>query len=254
MRLGLHACAVVVVALAAALALIPSRPAHAAEAAGPAISVSGELDVNSHYVWRGIAYSRGMVVNPSVTVGWHDLSLNLWSNVDHDAAIPHAMNEVDWTLGWSHEVLGIEVKPSLLNYTYPFDGVPATTELMLELGHVVAGPVSSFVRHSVDVHQARGAAFSSAGLACELPARFGISVSANAAWNRGSARFASAYADPSLAALDVASAGVSATVPLGHGFSLRPHADVYRVGDRHPRADLVGASPFVWGLALDGGF
>jgi len=219
-----------------------------------AITVGGELDVNSHYVWRGIAFSRGMVVNPSLTFARGELSLNLWANLDRDLRQQHALNEVDWTLGWSRSLLGVDVKPSAMLYTYPETGLPGTVELMIELDRTLAGPVSTFTRQSVDVKQIRGAAFSSLGVACDLPEWRHVTLAGNLQYGRGWWRFASAYASPELEGLNVTSASVSATVNVPGAFTLRPHVDWYQVANRAVRSSITGSSPFVWGIALDGEF
>lgn len=243
---------VVPVALIAALGF--TAPAAAVEApAKPAMTVSGELDVSSHYVWRGIAFSSGMVVNPSLTWAWKDLSLNAWANLDRDLHQPHALNEVDWTLGWSRSIAGIDLKPSAMIYTYPQTGVSSTAELQLEIGHALVGPLSTYTRQSVDVREFRGAAFSTGGLACELPAWRAFTVSAHGEYGRGWWRFAKAYASPQLEGLNVLNAGMSADVAMG-GFTLRPHVDWYQVGNATVRDEITGSTPFVWGIALDGDF
>jgi hypothetical protein len=237
-------------------ALVPAAPARA-QAPEPAafLAVSGEVDVNSHYVWRGISLSRGAVVNPSLTFAHGDWSLNAWTNLDRDLHQARALNEVDWTLGWSRTVLGFEIAPSVLYYTYPTSDVPNTGELQLELGRTLHGPLSAFTRQSVEFLEVRGAAWSAVGLACELPEWKHVTASGNVTYGRGWWKFASAYADPALEGLNLASAGVSATVaPPGTGFTIRPHLDWYGVGNRRVRGSLTGSTPWVVGVAVGGAF
>lgn len=47
----------------------------------PAVSSSVTADFLSHYVWRGVRLSDGLVLQPSVGVETHGLSVNLWWNV-----------------------------------------------------------------------------------------------------------------------------------------------------------------------------
>lgn len=248
---ALFACAAIT--LAARGARADESPAGAAPA-HTSWSRAFEVDVNSHYVWRGIAYSRGMVVNPSLTVGRGDFSLNAWANVDHDPAAPRALNEVDWTLGWSNTLAGVALKPSALLYTYPTTPAPSTCELALEADVPVAPGLSTFTQQSVDVRAFRGAAWTAGGLRVELPTRHGITLSGSASFGRGWWRFASAYASPALEGLNVVNAGVAADVALPGGFSMRPHLDAYRVGNRAVRTTLTGDTPLVFGVAIDGAF
>lgn len=240
--------------LAAALAFVPGV-ARAAEAAEAPFSLSAEVDLNSRYVWRGIALSQGAVINPSLTLAHGGWSLNAWANLDREPSLPRALNELDGTLAWSGSFLGIEVSPSLAYYTYPQTGVPSTAEAQIEARFAVRGPVSAFTRQSVELMEVKGAAWSAAGLACELPEWRHVALAGNVQYGRGWWRFASAYADESLEGLNVLGAGVSAEIqPPGAAFTLRPHLDWYGVGNAPVRHTLTGPSPWVFGLAVGGEF
>ena len=232
--------------------LAPTPDARAAES--KAIAWSGEVDVPSRYVWRGIAFSRGVVVNPSLTAAWKGLSLNAWANLDRDAARPRTLNELDWTLAWGGSFAGLDLKPSAMLYTYPGAADANTVELQVQVGHALAGPFSTFASQGVDVKAQHGAAYSSLGVGFELPERHRVTWSGSLQYGRGSSRFAAAYADPSLDGLDVMSAGCTASLSIGGGFSLRPHLELYRVPDRRVRDGITGPTPLVAGIALDGEF
>lgn len=57
------------------LALIPS-----AAKAESGFAVTGHMDLVSDYVWRGAYQSSGVSVQPSLTLGYKGLCLNVWGN------------------------------------------------------------------------------------------------------------------------------------------------------------------------------
>lgn len=63
-------------------------------------------------------------------------------------------------------------------------------------------------------------------------------------------QFASLY-DPALESMNVPSGGLSVSVPLASGVSLRPHACWNQVANRQVRDWISGPTPFGCGMALD---
>lgn len=77
---------------------------------------SGSVDLLSQYVWRGIALSRGSaVIQPSMTISFKGLAVNVWGNLDTNERNPFGINkpnrnaakwnETDLTVSYSREVL-----------------------------------------------------------------------------------------------------------------------------------------------------
>ena len=67
-----------------------------------AADVTTAIDVNSAYVWRGITFNDGMVVQPSVDVAAGNFGLNVWGNLDaddyDDSLDSGEFSEIDLTL------------------------------------------------------------------------------------------------------------------------------------------------------------
>lgn len=63
------------------------------------VSISVDVPFYSKYVWRGINLVNDPVLQPSVTLGYENWSLNLWGNYDIDNA--KRFNEYDVTLNYS---------------------------------------------------------------------------------------------------------------------------------------------------------
>lgn len=240
----------VVVLMLSCLPLLAAAPVHAeaADAPSPAWSLSSELDVNDRYLWRGIALSEGTVYQPSATLARGEWSLGAWANVDPNA-LGQDWNEFDLTLGAAHEWRGWSLEPSALLYAYPGVGEPATAELQLLVGRTY-GEWSASTRHSVDVLDARGAAYSALTIGFEHTLARRVALSASAEYGRGWWRFASRYADASLEGMNVLSGGVAASIPVTEGLSLRPHAGWNQVGNRAVRDHISGPRPFTFGIAF----
>ena len=68
-------------------------------------SASADVSVFSQYIWRGYELSKdSVVIQPSITVGYKDVSLNLWGNLDtnvySDTRDEAQFNETDLTLSY----------------------------------------------------------------------------------------------------------------------------------------------------------
>jgi len=188
------------------------------------LSFGAELDGNSRYVWRGLAFSDGPVLQPSAWVSLAGFTLTPWANFafrEGDAGA--GFNELDFTLDYSRDVFSLTVNPSFSVYLYPNQAdAPPTGELALALSYPV-GPVSIFSDHSVDMIATPGAYFGDAGLSFEsdLVQSLAVEASAYAGW--GSARFNEANVGVNRAALNVAGIDLTLTwSPLGLLY-LRPH-------------------------------
>ncbi len=98
-------------------AVTPAAAPAAEEALRP--SFTADFGVFSQYVWRGYAYSRDSAVfQPSFTVEYWGLSLNLWGNLD--MSVPGSedyppWNETDLTVAYDRSFGPVEVG---LGYIY----------------------------------------------------------------------------------------------------------------------------------------
>ena len=112
----------------------------------PAPSVTGGVNVDlfSHYVWRGFALTDGFAFQPSVFVSTHGLTFTSWSSWSStDAGCFNAddcpaIREHDFTLDYTKPVGSATVSVGYINYLFPpyrtdeakaADAVGATNEL-----------------------------------------------------------------------------------------------------------------------------
>ncbi len=92
-------------------------------------SFSGYTDVLSKYVWRGYALSQdSVVIQPSMTVSYKGLSINLWGNFDTNSKFQNnpspgaKWNETDFTASYSREIYGgLSGTVGFIYYAYGLD-------------------------------------------------------------------------------------------------------------------------------------
>ena len=98
----------------------------------PAVSLAAEVtagaDVVSAYIWRGLTYNDGVVVQPSVDVAHPSgLGLNVWGNfdmTDYDGAVDEReFSEVDLTLSYAVPIEGpVSITVGISEWLYPKEG------------------------------------------------------------------------------------------------------------------------------------
>lgn len=219
------------------------------------LNLGAELDGNSRYVWRGLAFSGGLVLQPSAWVSLAGFTLTPWASFAfREGDAPAGFNELDFALDYSRDVFNMTVNPSFSVYLYPNQvDAPPTGELALALSYPV-GPVSIFSDHSVDMVATPGAYFGDAGLSFESDLAQSLAVGASAYAGWGSARFNEANVGVNRAALNVAGTGLALTWSPCGLFYLRPHAALSVLLDRELRAAIPNPLLFTGGLAIGGDF
>jgi opacity protein-like surface antigen len=103
------------------------------------------VDVNSAYVWRGITFNDGFVIQPSIDVTEGGFGLNVWGNIDgddyDDTLDSGEFSEVDITLSYGFDLEPVGVTVGYIEYLFPAGGL-GTRELFLSLGMDIVGALS----------------------------------------------------------------------------------------------------------------
>ena len=114
----------------------------------PAIAADASvaMDVNSAYVWRGITFNDGFVLQPSVDVGKGGFGVNVWGNIDmddYDSNLDSGeFSEVDITLSYAFDLEPVFVSIGYIEYLFPIGG-NGTREWYLSLGMDIIGDLSA---------------------------------------------------------------------------------------------------------------
>lgn len=120
-------------------------------------SASTSVGVMSKYVWRGIALSNGLALQPSVDVNIGSLNVNMWSNIDMDPMKTKesaSYNETDLTIGYA---LPVEAADLSIGYIYYAVGNPSndTQEIFLSMSKGF-GPVTPYLNLNYDINVGSG--------------------------------------------------------------------------------------------------
>lgn len=229
----------------------PPLPPPAGEEPDPAApwSYGVEADFNRRYLWNGLTYNRGLVVQPDAWASRKGLTLEFWGS--------QVASELDGNVKQLTTVLiatyerttrRVTFKPSLSAYLYPDDPVqPDTLEAAVALAYDV-GPLSVETRHLLDLVQYGGAYFGAIGLAREGPLSSRVTGRAEGWLGWATAAYHEAYAGVRKGGPTYAGVEGSLTITFGR-FYVRPHASAGAILMRELR-EVVDERPVNGGLAV----
>lgn len=210
------------IAIAAATILTGQTLVHAEDAEKPTTSV--DVGVFSQYIWRGFELSKdSIVIQPSVTVGYKGVSLNVWGNLDTDneAYDGAKYNETDITLSYSKDV-GMTTLTGGYIY-YGLDSITDSQELFAsvalntilkptitvyrEIAHTPAWYINIGISHSQPIYDK---------ITLDLAASAGYYYSDDSAFSEVN--------DPGSKYREFHNGLISAglTIPVGEYFSIKP--------------------------------
>ena len=112
--------------LVALATLVPLGSVNQAAAA----TTTAALDTNSAYVWRGLTFNDGLVLQPSLDVSTGGFAVNVWGNLDIDdyngAVDDGEFSEVDLTASYTWKLGPVDASLGAIEYLFP-GGAEATT-------------------------------------------------------------------------------------------------------------------------------
>lgn len=200
-----------------------------------------QTDYYARYVWRGIAYSKGPVIQPSLGLTVKELYVWVWANYDlsygSDDSDFYRLNELDFNFTYTIECGAWTIEPGIFSYVYPNqDESPATAEASVSVSYGL-GWGSLFIRQTVDIIEYGGAYFGEGGLSYQKDLGK-ISFEAETSLGWGSDRFNETYLDISKNALNLYSWNLSWTYYITENFYVCPHLEFSVILD-HDLRDAV---------------
>jgi hypothetical protein len=215
------------------------------------ISYGAEIEVNSRYIWHGIPYSEGGVVQPSIWLSRNGFTFTVWANSPlSNHSFLSRWDEIDLTLSYEKQFGKLTVEPCFNYYLYPgVQDCPPTGELAVKFSYPLRGSLAGFTTHTFDVVEYGGSYFGEAGVEYEraLGPRTSWASSIGIGW--GSERFNQTYIGPNKGALNVAAFDVSLTYRLNEAAYLRTHIGFSSILDRTLRRGLTDPDNLIVGLA-----
>lgn len=245
----------ILLAIVAVLSLISFDPRGAAaqeadqQESEKAVSYGFEADLNSSYIWRGIRFNEGFLVQPLAWVSAYGLTFTGWANVvasDKDPLVETGLDEIDLILEYGITLRTLEIVPSFTYYHYPEDQSFNSGELAIK-AVLPMGPVSLATDQIVDVMEYKGAYFGDAGIEYEREINSELSFSAYSYVAWASSKFNENYVGLSKSALNYVTLGISFPYYVTEKFYLTPHAELYSIVDAELR-EYLDKSPANFGL------
>jgi hypothetical protein len=200
-----------------------------------------EIVLNSRYVWRGIALSRGLVLQPSANfMLYRNLSVNIWGNFDFRTETgEQCFNESDVTVTYSKDWHKITFEPSIQSYLFPVKATnPNTAEAILTIKYPLKS-INVFTRHSFDLVTYRGSHFGEVGIDWEkgFGQRLELSASVSTGW--GNSQFNDAYLGMDRSALNVISMQAALSWKAVKHIRVSPRANLSSLVDRRLRRNVI---------------
>ena len=138
--------------LVALATLVPLGSVNQAAAA----TATAALDTNSAYVWRGLTFNDGLVLQPSLDVSTGGFAVNVWGNLDIDdyngAVDDGEFSEVDLTASYTWKLGPVDASLGAIEYLFP-GGAEATTELFAGLAYALVPGLTASGKFFYDVDQ-----------------------------------------------------------------------------------------------------
>ena len=203
------------------------------------VSYGAEIDMNSRYLWRGLALSHGAVLQPSVHLSAHGATITAWNNtfLGSEPDLTNRFGELDLIAEYQESLGKLTITPSFIAYIYP-QGSP-TGELGAGVGYDLS--VLKVSTHQfVDVIDNAGGYYADVGLSRAQPLGAKITLDGATVLGWCSGRFTRFYLARDMRGLGLgaASADLGVKFAATAAFSARLHGTYSRMLDTGVRAEV----------------
>jgi hypothetical protein len=187
--------------------------------------VGAEADLNSRFVWRGVAYSAGPVLQPSTWVSVYGFTANVLATLlVNDEPPRRRLVSVVPSLGYAYAWLRLTVEPGMTVYFSHDDVTPETTVEASFNGSFRLGAFKLVSTNNVDVRSHRGAYFGTLGAKYETSSeRWTIEGAVDV--GGATAPFNEAYFQVATAAIGLAEASLQARYDISDVFYFALHTE-----------------------------
>jgi hypothetical protein len=209
-----------------------------------------ESDFNSKFLWRGINYNDGLVIQPNITASYQNFSAGLWSNItayDHHNSMKR--NEIDLLLTYTYALGKFEIDHTFLLYYYiGQEDAPPTGEFYTGISYplgdfsLVSSFAADFLTYFSSLYFEQGIAYEKS-----LGKKFTIASSALLCWANG--KFNDTYIGTPGTSLNQVTLNVEMTFNPGGSIWFKPHVQINRTLDKNKTA-IMGTYPWFCGLLI----
>lgn len=242
------------IVLISVMIMLPER-SHSSPPDSSKVAFVAEADVNSRYVWHGIAFSEGAVFQPSAGVSALGFDLSLWGNMPlHEQIHQGKFDEVDVVLARSFTIDKLALDTSFEYYMYPHQAEnPDTGEGFLELSWPF-GLFTPYTKHSVDIVRYDGAYFGEAGLRFEKDWNSKLSLRITPYFGWAAKHFNEVYLGVSKNAWNLLGAEAALSWHVRDAFQISPYVKTTALQDKELRSAVEKPNFTVFGVKISGEF
>lgn len=223
-----------------------------AQAQEQTLIYGGELNFNTRYVWRGLAWTDGPVLQPSAWIGGYGIEFSVWSNfVLYDENRRGKFDEVDLILLYSYEWNKLTIEPRFEYWMYfNQDDSPWTGEFSLKLVYNVIGTINVFTFHAFDIIKYRKSYYGEFGFS------FGHDFLDNLSWTNelsfawATSKYNDTYIGVSKNALEAVIFKTFVEYYILDYLYLRPHIELSILVDSDLRSQVNDPTLVSGGLAI----
>lgn len=213
-----------------------------------------ESSAQSKYVWRGLTYNTGLIIQPAITASYNNFSAQVWGSLTaYDVDDDIKRHEIDFILWYEYEIEGLIISPSLSYYKYPGqEDSPSTAELGLSVSYSLDEFTFS-TNFSKDLVESKDAlaALVEVGYEPEVSENITLSFRPGLGWANKS--FNAYYVGISKNALSYFSINGVFNYNISEVFTFSPFAETYFILDSEFK-ELLYSSVFNYGISFSFGF
>jgi len=145
-----------------------------------AADVTAAADINSAYVWRGLTFNDGIVIQPSIDVAAGGFGFNVWGNLDvddyNDTRDSGEFSEVDLTVSYSFDIGPVGASVGYIEYLFPAGGA-STSEIFASTSMDIIYGISAGLELYYDIDQVDDFyATASIGYALDINEKLGLEL------------------------------------------------------------------------------
>jgi hypothetical protein len=207
------------------------KPAFAQEESESLFSYGAEASIQNKYVWRGLVYNEGTILQPSAWLSKDNFTAQVWGNWTlHDTNGNPAMNEIDYYLWYDFPLGDLTITPIIMYYTYPNQDALSTGEI--GIGAAYALDKFEFgTTANLDFKEASGALSVEHSVKYETGLSELSTFSAFAALGWADKKFNNYYIGTEKAALNYLQLNFSLSYAVSEEVSIKPFAAYYKILD-----------------------
>jgi hypothetical protein len=191
-----------------------------------------EVDINRRYLWRGLSFSDGPVLQPMIFATAYDVTLFVWSNLLLADGLAGHFTTVVPGVSYTAQRYGVDLEADILWYiqTSRLARPRSSAEIKVAATYFFNASFEAHTRHFVDITRQDGAYFGMAGPGLKhIWNGWDLTAAAEVAF--ATAAFNSDYFDVDAAAINMVQASVQLQHSLGEWVDCTLHAEASELLD-----------------------